>query len=202
MITPLIKIPRPWRLFMGLILAAMLWPIQPASGQTAYTAHNSFIPMGKDLTMAMVRDELERRMTRNPNNEAALWNTGYDFFRNFPKNQDTARAIKEGFLRARADTREQKQILTKAAIYWEKIHDYGITNVPVGNDPNTRDMTYYGSTAKLSTLPMLKSGDKHRPHRDFSNFDYPGRFLEKRHPYKGRADNPYPGKYYPGMYPP
>ncbi len=196
------KTPAWRRTVLGLALAALTLSSGPAWGQWNYVDRNAYTPMGQELDIATVRDELERRMTMNPRNEAALWNTGYDFFRNFPKNQDTANAIKEGFLRARADTPEQREILRKAAIYWEKIHDYGIGNVPVANDPNTRDMIYYGSTAKHSTLIMSRPGAKHRPHRDFRNFDWPGRTLEKRAPYKGRPDNPYPGKYYPGMYPP
>ncbi len=200
MAVPMKKKPR--RMSFALALALAFFLAGPALAQWNHESRNAFTPMGNDLTWGMVRAELERRMEMNPQNDASLWNTGYDFFRNFPKNQDTANAIKEGFLRAAPNTPEQGAILRKAAIHWEKIHDYGIINVPVANDPNTRDMIYYGSTAKHSTLVMSRPGAKHRPHRDFRNFDWPGRYLEKREPYKGRPDNPYPGKYYPGVYPP
>lgn len=195
-------ITRPWRIIPALALAAWLLACGPALAQWNYVDRNAFTPAGQQLTVAMVRDELERRMQLNPRNEASLWNTGYDFYRNFPKNQDTANAIHLGFLRARPDTPEQGDILRKGAIYWQKIHNYGVTNVAVAHDPNTREKIYYGSTAKQSTLIMSSPGAKHRPQRDFRNFDWPGRNLEKRAPYKGRPDNPYPGKYYPGMYPP
>jgi len=183
------------------LLIIWLVPATAALGQVAASARNAYTPMGQRLTSAMVRDELNRRLQLNPKNEASLWNTGYDFFRNFPKNQDTAQAIKDGFLGARRQNTDpqQRQILLKAAIYWEKIHDYGIQNVPVGIDNNTRDKTYYGDTSKFSTLGMRKSGSSHKA---FNNYDWPGRNIGRRQPYKGRPDNPYPGKYYPGVYPP
>lgn len=182
-------------LFLVLVLA--LWA-PPAWSQTT-GGHNLIMPRGQRLTSQMVRDELERRLARNPSNEAMIWNAGYDFFRNFPQNQDTATAIKNGFLRARTNDPAQRQILTKAAIYWEKIHDYGIANVPVAQDNSTRQKIYYGDTSKFTTLGKRQPGSVHK---GFPNYDWPGRNLTRRQPYKGRPDNPYPGKYYPGVYPP
>ncbi|MDR1921424.1 MAG: hypothetical protein LBS31_06745 [Candidatus Adiutrix sp.] len=178
---------------------AVVFMAAPAAAQPAATVRNAYTPMGQVLTTAAVRDELERRMTLSPQNEAALWNTGYDFFRNYPKNQDTARAIKDGFLRARPGTPQQRAVLMKAAIYWEKIHDYGLANVPVGLDDSTRDKIYFGETGKAGDLAMRRPGSKHK---GYGRYNRPGRHINKRPPYQGRPDNPYPGKYYPGLYPP
>ena len=203
--------PPPRRLYFcrrpGLILLiAAAWavfglPAPAVQAQTDQPVRNAFIPSGQRLSPALVREELERRISLGPVNEAALWNTGYDFFRNYPQNQDTARAIKDGFLQVLRRQRDpgQRQILMKAAIYWEKVHDYGQINVPVGLDPNTRQKIYYGDTSKFSTLAPRPSGSRHT---GFPKTDWPGRFLQKRQPYQGRPDNPYPGKYYPGLYPP
>ena len=188
-------------LWLGFLIVFWLAGAETALGQVAATARNAYTPMGQRLTSAMVRDEVERRLSLNPKNEASLWNTGYDFFRNYPHNQDTALAIKDGFLRAwrQNSDPQQRVLLMKAAVYWEKIHDYGIKNVPVGIDHNNRQKTYYGDTSKFSTLGMRKSGGSHQ---SFNNRDWPGRNIGRRQPYKGRPDNPYPGKYYPGVYPP
>ena len=194
----------PYRLF-SLILAvmitapALLWTAE-ARAQTAYIPRNAYTFGGQRLTSDMVRDELERRLALNPDNEATIWNAGYDFYRGFPHNQDTARVIKEGFLRARASTPEHRLLLRKGAIYWAKIHDYGVKNVPVAFDPNLRGKTYYGQRgSKVSTLGRRAPGSKHK---GFNSYDYPGRRLNQQPPYQGRPDNPYPGKYYPGVYPP
>lgn len=162
-------------------------------GQTAYISH------GRVLTSDMVRAELERRIARNPGNEASLWNAGYDFFRNFPRNQTTAQAIKIGFLSARNGTPEQRATLRKAAIYWEKIHNSGITNVAVARNNQNRNKIYYGSRKKFTTMAKRPSGSLHP---GFSGYDWPGRNINRRQPYEGRGRNPYPGKYFPGMYPP
>ncbi len=190
------------------LLAWLLWPLavaEPLWSQTGqprpqenYTGRNAYTPFGKRLTSAMVREELERRLARDPGNEASIWNVGYDFYRNFPQNQDTAQAIKNGFLSARGGTDEQRLTLRKAAIYWEKIHDYGVGNVPVGQDLNTRDQMYYGDRSKFTTLPRRAPGSEHP---GYPRHDWPGRFINKREPYEGRPDNPYPGKYHPGVYP-
>lgn len=179
--------------------AVLLWAAG-AQAQTAYIAQNAYSFGGRQLTSAMVRDELERRMALNPKNEAAVWNAGYDFYRGFPHNQDTARAIKEGFLRARPVTAEHRLLLRKGAVYWAKVHDYGVKNVPVGFDPNLRGEIYYGRRgSKASTLGMRAPGEAHR---GFPNYDWPGRRIDRQPPYQGRPDNPYPGKYFPGVYPP
>lgn len=185
---------------LGLMTGHLTVGLTKAPAQVAAISRgNNAMPAGRRLTSDMVRDELERRIAMDPRTESVLWNAGYDFFRNFPRNQDTARAIMQGFLRARADTPTQKQILIKAAIYWEKIHDYGVTNVPVGQDPNTRNKTYYGDQSKFTTLAKRPPGSSHQ---GYPPYDWPGRYINKRTPYYGRPDNPYPGKYYPGMYPP
>jgi len=174
-------------------------------GQPQYGQRNAFTPSGARLSAAQVRTELEERLGRNPapSDPTTLWNTGYDFYRNYPRNQDTAMAIKEGFLgvmRRQTDP-NRRRILRQAAIYWEKIHDYGITNVPVGLDPNTRQKIYYGDYSKFSTIAMVSPG-RRPPRSNGSVSEWPGRMLNRRKPYKGRADNPYPGAYYPGLYPP
>lgn len=196
-------------------LAAMVVASTPAwsqfdhaslAGQPQYGQRNAFTPSGQRLSAAQVRTELELRLSRNPapSDPTTLWNTGYDFFRNYPRNQDTARAIKDGFLgvmRRQTDPARRRTLL-QAAIYWEKIHDYGITNVPVGIDNNTRDMIYYGDYSKFSTLAPVPAGPRGRRPPGFTGSDWPGRMLNRRQPYQGRADNPYPGSYYPGLYPP
>ncbi|MDR2945617.1 MAG: hypothetical protein LBV79_02575, partial [Candidatus Adiutrix sp.] len=107
----------------------------------------------------------------------------------------------QGFLRAhaRATTPEQRTLLRKGAIYWEKVHGYGVKNVPVAVDNTLRGKTYYGSRRKASTLGPRPSGSQHK---GFPNYEWPGRRLNQAPPYQGRPDNPYPGKYYPGVYPP
>ena len=181
---------------LGLRLAA--GPAAQAQVEAA-RARNNYLPTGRNLTSAMVRSELEARLARQPDNEAAIWNAGADFFRNYPKNQDTALAIKNGFLTARTTNPGQHQLLTKAAIYWGKIHDYGQGNVPVGQDFNSRQQLYYGYKSKFLTLPPRKPGSSHQ---GYVSHDWPGRYINRRQPYQGRPDNPYPGRYYPGRYPP
>lgn len=151
------------------------------------------------LRTETVRQELERRLALNPVNEAGIWNIGYEFFRLYPPSQDTAWAIHQAFLTARTNDAEQRQTLLKAAIYWEKVHDYGIGNVPAGQDFQTRDKIYYGKHDKASTMPLRSQGSRHQ---NFTNYFEPGRNLEKVETYRGRSDNPYPGNYYPGVYPP
>lgn len=192
---------------LALIVAGGLWlgpgPVgsPAAEAQLTSTGPSSQIPPGRRLTREMVRQELERRLARNPANEAAIWNTGYDFFRHYPQNQDTARAIKEGFLLARRSAAPaQREILFKGAVYWEKIHDYGISNVPAGQDRELVQRRYHGEPArKMSTLPRRQPGSAHQ---GFKDYDWPGRRLNQGPPAQGRPDNPYPGKYYQGMYPP
>jgi len=185
------------------LLAAVAGVASAVPAWSQYGQRNAFTPAGLRLSSAQVRAELENRLSRNPTpaDPATIWNTGYDFFRNYPRNQDTAQAIKDAFLgvlRRQTDP-DRRRVLLQAAIYWEKIHDYGITNVPVGLDPNTRSQIYYGDYSKFSTLAPVTSG--RRP-AGSSSADWPGRVLNRRQPYQGHADNPYPGGYYPGLYPP
>ena len=182
------------------LLACLMAMAVPAWSQT--NQRNAFIPAGQRLTAAQVRIELEDRLGRNPTDPATIWNTGYDFFRHYPRNQTTARAIMEGFLGAlrRQTDPDRRRVLLQAAIYWEKIHDYGIINVPAGQDHNTRSNIYYGDRSKFSTLAPSPPGGP--PARSNGRGDWPGRVLNQRQPYQGRADNPYPGPYFPGLYPP
>ena len=182
-----------------------LWAVLAAAAVPAWSQTNqrhASIPAGQRLTSGQVLAELEDRLGRNPTSPATIWNTGYDFFRNYPRNQTTALAIKDGFLRAlrRQTDPDNRRVLLQAAIYWEKIHDYGITNVPVGQDHNTRSNIYYGDYSKFSTLAPSPAGRP--PARSTGSGDWPGRTLNRRQPYQGRADNPYPGPYFPGLYPP
>jgi hypothetical protein len=196
------------------VLGVILWALLAATASPAWAQYgawaqngqrNAFTPSGPRLTAAQVRAELERRLNRDqaPPEPTTIWNTGYDFFRNYPCNQDTAQAIKDGFLGAMRGQRDpvKRRTLLQAAIYWEKIHDYGIANVPVGLDPNTRDKIYYGDYSKFSTLAPAGAG-RGGPPRSTGSGDWPGRMLNRRQPYQGRADNPYPGSYFPGLYPP
>lgn len=191
------------RVFILFCLLAAAALALPAPAWSQYGQRNAFTTMGRRLTTAQVRAELENRLSRNPvqTDPATIWNTGYDFFRNYPTNQDTARAIKDAFLdvRRRQTDPDRRRVLLQAAIYWEKIHDYGQTNVPAGLDHSTRDNIYYGDYSSFSTLGLVTSG--RRP-VGFTGGDWPGRMLNRRQPYQGRADNPYPGSYYPGIYPP
>ena len=189
------------RLVLGL-LAVAFWAAAAVPAWPQTNQRNAFIPSGQRLSSAQVRTELEDRLSRNLADSATIWNTGYDFYRNYPRNQDTARAIKDGFLgvmRRQTDP-DRRRLLLQAAIYWEKIHNYGVTNVPVGLDPNTRSKIYYGDYSKFSTLASASAGRP--PARSTGRGDWSGRILNRRQPYQGRANNPYPGAYYPGLYPP
>ncbi len=159
----LMKMRRVRPLLTALVLTFFMVGPGYLSAQVAATARrDAYTPVGQRLTSAMVTNELERRMQLDPRNEASLWNTGYDFYRNFPPNQATARAIEEGFLRARPDNVEQRAILTKAAIYWQKIHFHGRTNVPVGLDNTDKGKIYYGRYNKISALSPSPSGSHHK----------------------------------------
>jgi hypothetical protein len=179
----------PW-LAAAAVLALALAP--PASAQdTAW----------RPLSAASVQMELERRLQREGASYASIWNAGYDFYRVHLRNQDTAMAIHQGYvalLGLRMEP-ELKLAIRQAAIYWQKVHDYGITNVPVGVDENLRGKIFYGSEPYQTTLRMrrpvggpvgLRDGDRAPAGR------------RRRAPERGRADNPYPGPYYPGVYPP
>ncbi len=188
------------KIFFAILLLSF-WENEALAQVLSSGAPNIYAPAGQTLTSAQVQQELMRNMARDPQNEAALWNVGYYFFRNYPSNQTTALAIRNGFLAARGETDNQtwREVMLKAANYWQQVHDYGINNVPAGQDFRVSGRISYGDTRKSSTLPMRSDGSRHQ---GFADYDYPGRYLDKRPPYRGRADNPYPGKYYPGMYPP
>ena len=156
----------------------------------------------RPLTVANVQREIEWRLAQNPNaSYATIWNAGYDIYRLHYRNQDTARTIHLGYMALIGQRlpAEQRQAIRQAAIYWQKIHDYGITNVPVGIDENTRGAVWYGSEQYQTTLGMRRPKGGPVPMR-------PGdRAPSAKKPkprYKGRPDNPYPGPYYPGVYPP
>ncbi|MDR1308760.1 MAG: hypothetical protein LBL95_02495 [Deltaproteobacteria bacterium] len=152
----------------------------------------------RPLSVNMVKAELEQRLSRGPS-YATIWNAGYDIYRLHYRNQDTAMTIHLGYMSVRGQTDEENMAIRQAAIYWQKVHDYGITNVPVGRNDNLRGKIFYGDESYLSTLGMrrprggpvpLRKGDRAPSGR------------RKRAPLKGRPDNPYPGPYYSGVYPP
>jgi hypothetical protein len=105
-------------------------------------------------------------------------------------------AIFQGFMAVRGNNPEQSKAIRQAAIYWQKVHDYGIINVPVGVDNNLRGNIYWGDSSYLSTLGMRRPKSGAVPLR--KNYTA----ARKRSPQRGRSYNPYPGKYYPGVYPP
>jgi hypothetical protein len=149
----------------------------------------------------MVQQEIEWRLGLENCSYATIWNAGYDIYRLHYRNQDTAMAIHLGYmgLLGRRLEPEQRRAIRQAAIYWQKVHDYGITNVPVGVDENNRGATWYGSEQYLTTLRMRRPKGGPVPMRDG---DRAPSKKKRRAPYKGRPDNPYPGPYYPGVYPP
>jgi hypothetical protein len=98
----------------------------------------------------------------------------------------------------RGSTEEENRAIRQAAIYWQKIHDYGIVNVPVGRDDNLRDKIYYGEEDFQTTLGLRRPKGGPVPIR---KGDRANKGL-RRAPYKGRPSNPYPGPYYSGAYPP
>jgi hypothetical protein len=153
-------------------------------------------PSGRPLTSFQVAAEIEARLLRNPS-YATIWNAGYDLYRLHLRHQDTARAIYLGYrsVMGRGLSREANLAIRQAAIYWSKVHDYGITNVPVGVDNEWRGKIYYGD-GYLTTLKMRRP--KGGPVPLIPN----PKGRRKKDPYKGRRDNPYPGPYYSGVYPP
>ncbi|MDR1870787.1 MAG: hypothetical protein LBS60_02480 [Deltaproteobacteria bacterium] len=153
-------------------------------------------PSGKPLTRFEVSAEIEARILRDPS-YATIWNTGYDFYRLHLRNQDTAKAIYLGYsaVMRRGLTPEVNLAIRQATIYWQKVYEYGIINVPVGVDNNWRGQIYYGG-GYLTTLKMRRP--KGGPVPLIPN----PKGRSKREPYKGHRENPYPGPYYPGVYPP
>ncbi|MDR2946509.1 MAG: hypothetical protein LBV79_07190, partial [Candidatus Adiutrix sp.] len=77
----------------ALALALLIAGAADLRAQNAYIPQNAYVFGPGNLTVAMVRDELERRLALNPRNEASVWNAGYDFYRNAPHNQTTASII-------------------------------------------------------------------------------------------------------------
>lgn len=152
----------------------------------------------RPLSVSMVKEELEFKLARNPS-YATIWNTGYDIYRLHYRNQDTAMTIHLGYMAVRGETEEEKRAIRQAAIYWQKVHDYGITNVPVGIDENLRGKIYYGSETYMTTLEMRRPKGGPVP---LQKGDRAPSKKKRRVPYKGRPENPYPGSYYPGVYPP
>ncbi|MDR1487506.1 MAG: hypothetical protein LBT62_05885, partial [Deltaproteobacteria bacterium] len=122
----------------------------------------------------------------------------YDFFRLHGRNQDVALTIHSGYMAVRGNTPQQVKVLRQAAIYWQKVHDYGITNVPVGIDNSLRANVPTGPPNYQTTLEMRRpiSGDVPMVKGDRANR------TSRRTRYKGRPENPYPGPYYSGIYPP
>ncbi|MDR1395105.1 MAG: hypothetical protein LBK52_02905 [Deltaproteobacteria bacterium] len=168
-----------------LLLAAGIFLSRPALAQPD--------PSGRPLTVNQVKEELEARLRRNPS-YATVWNTGYDLYRLHLRNQDTAMTIFRGFMSVRGQTPEENRAIRQAAIYWQKVHDYGITNVPVGVDNNWRGKLYY-SDGYLTTLKMRRPKGGPVPLR-------PNPAGPRRDLLRGPRNNPYPGPYYPGVYPP
>lgn len=172
-------------LALGLGLSGLFGPA-PLPAQTEW----------RPLSVSMVKAELESRLRREPS-YATIWNAGYDIYRVHERDQDTAMTIHLGYMSVRGATPEESAAIRQAAIYWQKVHDYGITNVPVGIDENTRGRTYYGDSYQ-TTLAMRRPRGGAVPARPGDRAPTRAR----RKPYKGRADNPYPGPYYMGVYPP
>ncbi|MDR2350240.1 MAG: hypothetical protein LBF41_06405 [Deltaproteobacteria bacterium] len=153
----------------------------------------------RPLEMDEVRAELERKIG-NGGSFQSIWNTGYDFYRIHLRNQDTARVIREAYLAVRGNNEDQQRAITQAAAYWKEIHDYGITNVPAGIDNSMRETVRAKRRGREGNLRMLrpKSGPvtTRESEASMANLAKP---KEKRN---GDTENPYPGPYYPGVYPP
>jgi hypothetical protein len=128
---------------------------------------------------------------------ASLWNAGYDLYRLYPRNQDTALAIHRGYMAVRGNTPEARRAIRQAAVYWEKVYYYGVINVPVGQDFTDRGHTSYNDYGLMGDLAMR------RPKNGVPSLKSDKAMGRKKQPpSKGRPSNPYPGPYYPGIYPP
>jgi hypothetical protein len=156
----------------------------------------------RPLTVEEVRADLERKLGQNASYQT-LWNTGYQFYRVHLRNQDTAEVIFRAYTAVRGNNPEQTKAINQAAIYWQKIHDYGITNVPVGIDNSLRETVPNPRRGRMGTLKMLKPKGGPVPLRE-SEATLANRAMRRmdRRDLKGRRINPYPGPYYPGVYPP
>ncbi|MDR1080577.1 MAG: hypothetical protein LBQ79_06370 [Deltaproteobacteria bacterium] len=152
----------------------------------------------RELSVAEVRTALEWKIARGASYQT-IWNTGYDYFRIHLRNQDTAETIYRAFLAVRGNTDEQQLAIRQAAIYWQKVHDYGITNVPVGIDNSYRDTVPAPRRGREGTLRMARPKGGPVPMRDSEATL--ARRAEPRRRLDGRLDNPWPGRYYSGVYP-
>lgn len=166
----------------------MIMALGPALNQAGPAAAQSQLDQAQ-LTAALTA-KIERGLS-GPD----LWNTGYDFYRLYPPTPESARRIHLAFKAARGLTARQKDDLRQAAAYWLRIYREGPTRVTAGRevwrpDPYLADHgPYLGNPLKMA-----------RP-------DKPGPYAEThRRPAAEwpppRKNNPYPGSYYPGLYPP
>jgi hypothetical protein len=115
-----------------------------------------------------------------------------------PRNQDTAMAIHRGYMSVRGSTPEESRAIRQAAIYWQKVHDYGVINVPVGVDENWRGATFYGSGTWSGVLAMRRPKGGPVPLRPGDRSSRGPKYESDRF----RRGVEYPGPYYPGVYPP
>ena len=183
------------------MLSAALWGLFFLCGAGAGTAEAQMHPL-RPLTVEEVRAELERKLRQNATYQT-IWNTGYEFYRVHLRNQDTAYVIFLAYQAVRGNTPEQDRAVKQAAIYWQKIHYYGITNVPVGVDNSVRETVPNPRRGRIGTLKMAKPRGGPVPLRDSEATM--GNRAERRmnqRDLRGRRVNPYPGPYYPGVYPP
>jgi hypothetical protein len=153
----------------------------------------------RELTVAEVRAALEWKIARGGSYQT-IWNTGYEYYRRHLRNQDTAEVIWRAFLAVRGENPEQERALRQAAIYWQKIHDYGITNVPVGIDNSLRETVPAPRRGREGTLKMARPKGGPVPMRDSEATL--ARRAEPRRRLDGTLENPWPGRYYSGVYPP
>jgi hypothetical protein len=179
----------------ALLLSALLGLSAVLSPLPAYAQMNPNIP----LTVAEVRATLERKIARGGSYQT-IWNTGYDFYRVHMRNQDTADVLWRAFTAVRGNNDEQERALRQAAIYWQKIHDYGVTNVPVGIDNSYRDTVPSPRRGREGTLKMARPKGGPVPMRDSEATI--ARQSEPRRHLDGTQDNPWPGRYYSGVTPP
>jgi hypothetical protein len=153
----------------------------------------------RELTVEEVRTALEWKIARGASYQT-IWNTGYDFYRVHLGNQDTAEVIFRAFLAVRGNNDEQRSAVRQAAVYWQKIHDYGIANVPVGIDNSLRETVPAPRRGREGTLKMARPKGGPVPMRDSEATM--ARRAEPRRRLDGTLENPWPGRYYPGVYPP
>ncbi|MDR1041362.1 MAG: hypothetical protein LBR80_14625 [Deltaproteobacteria bacterium] len=180
-----------------MVLSAAVLLLALAAVAAPETALAQLHPL-RALTVAEVRVALEWKIARGGSYQT-IWNTGYDFYRVHLRNQDTAEAIFRGFLAVRGNNEEQQRAITQAAIYWQKVHDYGITNVPVGIDNSVRDTVPSPRRGREGTLKMARPKGGPVPMRDSEATM--ARRAEPRRRLDGTLDNPWPGRYYSGVYP-